>query len=88
MVLKQPQPTQQRYRDLYARDQAMSVRKLATGTTKQFLRERLLLQQLPPHENIIRLVEVCAQPFKINGIEKYTEYFIFEFAEHELASII
>jgi serine/threonine protein kinase len=66
----------------------MTVRKLATGTTKQFLRERLLLEKLPSHENIIRLVEVCNQPFQVNGVEKYTEYFIFEFAEHELASII
>ena len=43
---------------------------------------------MPPHENIIILVEVCGQPYQYNGIEKYTEYFIFEFAEHELASII
>lgn len=43
MILKQPLLTQNRYREIFAKDRAMSVRKLGTGTSKMFLRERLLL---------------------------------------------
>jgi CTD kinase subunit alpha len=67
-------------------DNSMTVRKLQTATTKFFLRERLLLQQLPSHRNVIHLYEVCNQPI-VKIPDKFVEYLIFEFAEHEIASI-
>ena len=90
-VIKKCQPkTQQRYREIYEYDDSMFVRKLMTGTTKYFIRERTILQNLPPHMNVIKLVEVCNQPFPASSgkTDKFTEYLIFEFAEHEIESLI
>ena len=65
----------------------MIVGKLRAGTSQNFIRERQLLKRLPPHPNIIKLVEVCNQPHNSGLPDKYTEFMIFEFAEHELDSI-
>lgn len=68
-------------------DNTMTIRRLSTATTKNFIRERLLLQKLPVNKNVIRLIEVCNRPFLSGKPDKFLEYLIFEFAEHEIASI-
>ena len=40
------------------------MRRLKVGTSKMFIRERQILQQLPPHPNIVKLIEVISQPLK------------------------
>ena len=42
----------------------MTINKLKTGTSKLFIREVAILTKLPPHKNIVRLVEVVNQPIR------------------------
>ena len=43
-------------------DKTLGIVKLQRGIGKNYIRECMILKQLPPHPNIIRLVEVCNSP--------------------------
>ena len=55
---------QQRYAQLFQKDHSLTIQKLRTATTKYFIRERQILEQMPPHQNIVKLIEVLNQPLK------------------------
>ena len=58
MVERMPENTRQRYKALFEKDNSLTVRRLKTATRKDFIRERQILQDLPSHPNIVKLIEV------------------------------
>jgi serine/threonine protein kinase len=80
--------------EILENDKTLSVRKLKAGTYKTFIREVDILKKLPPHPNVVRLIEILNQPVTDRHRDskevpdRFTEYLIFEFAEHELGSVL
>ncbi len=60
---------QTKYREIFKRDKTMTVYRLKTGTSKLFIREVLILKQMSPHPNIVKLVEVVNKPVLEAAVE-------------------
>lgn len=94
IIKSMPEGDQQRILEILENDKTLSVRKLKAGTYKTFIREVDILRQLPPHPNVVRLIEILNQPVtdrlrdSKEVPDRFTEYLIFEFAEHELGSVL
>jgi len=58
IIKSMPEADQQRVMEILENDKTLSIRKLKTGTNKMFIREIDILRSLPPHPNVIRLVEI------------------------------
>ena len=48
--------------EILENDKTLSIRKLKAGTNKMFIREVDILKRVPPHPNIVHLIEILNQP--------------------------
>jgi len=51
-----PKGDADRYREIYAMNKTMSVNKLKSGVCKYLIREKMILEGLPPHKNVVKLI--------------------------------
>jgi hypothetical protein len=48
--------------EILENDKTLQLLKLKSGTNKMFIREVNILKRLPPHPNIVHLIEILNQP--------------------------
>jgi serine/threonine protein kinase len=53
-----PEADQIRVIEILEQDKTLSIRKLKAGTNKMFIREVEILRKLPPHPNVVQLLEI------------------------------